>query len=306
MTPARAADAGDRVRAYRGGVRFLLRPGWLAFIGVVAAFVVICYTLLAPWQFGREAERDAQQKQIDTSSVTAPAPLDTIVPAGQGVPAALEWRQVTVTGTYLPSGESLVRLRVYDGKPAFEVLTSLRTDDGRLLAVDRGYVTAENGAIVPTIAPPPAGRITLTARLRVDETDPEKRPAFTSDGYRQQYVTDSRTLAAATGLALEPGYLQLAAGQPGVLNPLPVAPEAASTAAPFTNFSYALQWLTFGAIAVFACAYFVRLEMLQRRKGEGRVADRTALRKALAGDDDPAAAPESTETSLDDRYGRRR
>lgn len=304
MTPFRAADAGVPARAYRGGVRFLLRPGWLAFIGVVAAFVVICYTLLAPWQFGREAERDAQQRAIDTASATAPAALGTIVPAGQGVTGGDEWRQVSVTGTYLPQDESLVRLRVYDGKPAFEVLTSLRTDDGRLLAVDRGYVTAENGAIVPAIAPPPAGRITLAARLRLDETDPDKRPAFTSDGYRQQYVTDSRTLAAATGLALEPGYLQLAAGQPGVLNALPVEPDAGAGAAPFTNFSSALQWLTFGAIAVFACAYFVRLELLQRRRGEGRVADRTALRRALAGDDEPPAET-PTETSLDNRYGRR-
>lgn len=313
MTPARAADTVPSARAYRGGVRFLLRPGWLAFIGVVAAFVVVCYTLLAPWQFGREAERDAQQKAIDNASLTAPAPLGTLVPAGQGVTSGVEWRQVTVTGSYLPQDESLVRLRVYEGKPAFEVLTSVRTDDGRLLAVDRGYVTAESGAVVPTIAPPPAGRVTIAARLRVDETDPDKRPAFTSDGYRQQYVTDSRTLAAATGLALEPGYLQLAAGQPGVLNALPVAPEAAAAAAPFTNFSYALQWLTFGAIAVFACAYFVRLELLQRRQGEGRVAERTALRRALAGDDEPtpAATPEEPtdvgpEVGLEDRYGRRR
>ena len=309
MTPARAADADSSARAYRGGVRFLLRPGWLAFIGVVAAFVVICYTLLAPWQFGREAERNAQQKAIDTSSVTAPVPLGTLVPAGQGVTAGIAWRQVTVTGSYLPDDESLVRLRVYDGKPAFEVLTSLRTDDGRLLAVDRGYVAAENGAIVPAVAAPPTGRVTLTARLRLDETDPDRRPVFTSDGYRQQYVTDSRTLAAATGLTLEPGYLQLAAAQPGVLNPLPVEPDAGGGSAPFTNFSYALQWLTFGAIAVFACAYFVRLELLQRRKGEGRVAERTALRRALAGDDEAAPAPAPgtpAPVSPEDRYGRRR
>jgi cytochrome oxidase assembly protein ShyY1 len=288
-------------------VRFLLRPGWLAFIAVVAAFVVCCYTLLAPWQFGREAERDAQQKLIDTASVTAPVPLGTLVPAGEGVAPGIEWRQVTLSGTYLPADESLVRLRVYDGKPAFEVLTALRTDDNRLLAVDRGYVTAANGAVVPPIAEPPAGRVTVTARLRLNETDPDKRPIFEADGYKQQYVTDSRSLARATGLALEPGYLQLAADQPGVLNPLPVSPEAAASGAPFTNFSYALQWLTFGAIAVFALVYFVRLEMLQRRKGKGRIVERTALRRALAGDDLPVTPePEAPAgTPLSDRYGRR-
>ncbi len=287
-----------RASAYRGDVRFLLRPGWLAFIAVVAGFVVCCYALLAPWQFGREAERDAQQKAIDASYATPPAPIGTLVPAGQSVTAADEWRQVTVTGSYLPADESLVRLRVYDGKPAFEVLTPVRTDDGRLLAVDRGYVTAGNGAVVPPITAPPPGRVTITARLRLDETDPESRPVFSADGHRQQYVTDSRTLAAATGLVLEPGYLQLSAGQPGVLAALPVAPDAGSGGAPFTNFSYALQWLTFGAIAVFALAYFVRLELLQRRKGASRAVERTALRRALAGED------EQHETPLNERYGR--
>jgi cytochrome oxidase assembly protein ShyY1 len=271
------------------GVRFLLRPGWLAFIALVAGFVVCCYALLAPWQFGREAERDAQQKAIDTSYATPPAPIGALVPAGQGVTAGVEWLQVTVTGTYLAADESLVRLRVYDGKPAFEALTPIRADDGRLFVVDRGWVTAGNGAVVPPIAAPPDGKVTITARLRLDETDPQNRPVFTADGRRQQYVTDSRPLAAETGLAIEPGYLQLAPEQPGVLNPLPVAP--ASGGAPFTNFSYALQWLTFGAIAVFAMVYFVRLEMLQRRKGRSRVEERSELRKALAGDDDPPHAP---------------
>ena len=269
-------------------MRFLLRPGWLALIAVAVGFAVACYTLLAPWQFGREAERDAQQQAIDASYRTAPVPLGELVPAGAGVAPAVEWRQVTVSGQYLAEAEALVRLRIFDGKPAFEVLTPLRTDDGRLLLVDRGFVATEAGVTAPAV-PPPAGPVTVIGRLRVDETDPQQRPVFDEGGRRQLYVADSRTVAAATGLALEPGRLQLNADQPGVLAPVPVAPNTG--AAPFTNFSYALQWLTFGAIALFALAYFIRLEVLQLRGGR-RAADRSAVRRALAGDDpdpwDPA------------------
>jgi hypothetical protein len=74
-----------------------------------------------------------------------------------------------------------------------------------------------------------------------------------------------------------------------VLAPLPVAPDAAQSAAPFTNLSYALQWLTFGAIAVFALVYFVRLEMLQRKPHDApprRNTRRAVLRRELAGEDD--------------------
>jgi cytochrome oxidase assembly protein ShyY1 len=280
-------------------VRFLLRPGWLALIAVVIGFVVACYALLAPWQFGREAQRDAQQQAIDASYRIPPAPLAELVAPGAGVTSDVEWRQVTVTGQYVPEGEALVRLRVVAGQPAFEVLTPFRTDDGRLVTVDRGSVTAPSGSEVPAFAPAPTGDVTLTARLRADERDPRDRPVLDAGGHRQLYAADSQVLAAATGLALEPGFLQLNADQPGVLTPVEVAPTTGG-GAPFTNFSYALQWLTFGAIALFALVYFVRLELMQRRKGGDRAADKAALRRALAGDDD-----EPGETPLADRYGRR-
>jgi cytochrome oxidase assembly protein ShyY1 len=295
-------------------VRFLLRPGWLAFIAVVLGFVVACYTLLAPWQFDREAQRDAQQQAIDAARAFPAVPLGELVPPGADVRADVEWRRVTVSGEYLPEAQGLVRLRVVDGRPAFEVLTPLRTTEGRLLTVDRGAIASEGGTEVPEIAAPPPGQVTLTGRLRTDERDPEDRAAFEADGHRQLYAANSQILAAATGLALEPGFLQLAAGEPGVLDPIPVEPP--SGAAPFTNLSYALQWLTFGAIALFALAYFVRLEMLQRRTGDRR-AERTALRKALAGEgagSEPDPAPDgsaaagsdsSDETPLAERYGRR-
>ncbi len=267
-------------------MRFLLRPGWLALIALVVGFAVAAFTLLAPWQFGREEQRDAQQRAIDTATALAPVQLAELVPPGDAVAREDEWRQVSVSGSYVPDGEGLVRLRVVDGQPAFEVLTPFRIDDGRLVVVNRGSVTAESGSAVPDYPPPPAGTVTLTARLRLDETDPQGRAAIESDGHRQVYAADSRALAAATGLALEPGFLQITAGQPGVLRPLDVAPTSGGEA-PFTNFSYALQWLTFGVIALFALGYFVRLELLQRDIKRGRRAERTALRRALAGDDEP-------------------
>lgn len=262
-------------------MRFLFRPGWLAFVAVVLGFVVACYTLLAPWQFGREAERDAQRATIDAATAVPPMPLaDLVGPAG--VPRDLQWRRVELTGTYLPEGEALVRLRVVDGRPAMEVLTPFRTADGTVITVNRGTVASADGRTVPEFAAPPAGSVTLVGRLRVDQTDPNGRPTLEADGHRQLYAPDSAVLGRITGLPLVPGFVQLVAGEPGVLDPLPVEPSTGG--APFTNLSYALQWLTFGAIALFALIWFVRLEVLQRRNS-GRAPDRTALRRALSGDE---------------------
>jgi cytochrome oxidase assembly protein ShyY1 len=270
-------------------VRFLLRPGWLAFIALVVGFAVACYTLLAPWQFGREQQREAQERAIAASNATAPVPLAELMPAGAEVPADLEWRQVVLTGTYLPDAEAVVRLRTFAGNPAVEVLTPMRLDDGRVVTVDRGYAPVDGGQATATYPAPPAGTVTVTARLRPDQSDPSKRPPVRGEGPPQLYAADSRVLGATVESALppntvlSPGILQLAAGQPGVLAPVEVAPTVASTA-PFTNFSYALQWLTFGLIALVALGYFIRLEMLQRRGGERR-GTRADVRRALAGDD---------------------
>lgn len=259
-------------------MRFLLRPGWLALIAAVLAFVVACYTFLAPWQFGREEQREAQQAAIEQATATPPAPLAEVAP--DGVTPGVEWRRVVLTGSYLPEAQGLVRLRVVDGRPAVEVLTPFRTTDGRVLVVDRGTVETTSGGVTPDIAAPPAGEVEIAGRLRVDQTDPEGR-VLREGGAVQLYAVDTRLLAGATGLPLETGWLQLAEGQPGVLAPLPVEPDAGG--APFTNLSYALQWITFGLIALVALGYFIRLEVLQR---SGKRVDRTELRRALSGDDE--------------------
>jgi len=269
-------------------VRFLLRPGWLAFIALVVGFAVACYALLAPWQFHREEQREAQERAIATADATPPVPLGQLVPPGAAVTPDLQWRQVTVTGSFLPDAEAVVRLRSVDGKAAVEVLTPMQLDDGRVVAVDRGLapVTDAGAATYPA---PPAGTVTLTARLQPDQPDPSQRPVVRGEGPPQLYATDSRVLATTAGLDLVPGVLLLAADQPGVLAPVPVGPTVAD-AAPFTNFSYALQWLTFGLIALVALGYFIRLEMLQRRPG-GRRSRRAEMRRALAGDDVTVDAP---------------
>lgn len=260
-------------------MRFLLRPGWIALIVGVLAFVVACYALLAPWQFGREDERDAAQRAIDTANATPAVPFGTLVP-GDRVPDDAVWRKVMLTGEFLPRSEVLVRLRTLDGGPAMDVLTPMRLTDGRVVAVDRGSVPGVDGAL-PTYPAPPSGQVTVEGRLRLDETDPNGRAAIRNARVPQVYAMDSRSLAAVTGLTPVQGVVTLAEGTPGVLRAVPA--EAPAGGAPFTNFSYALQWLTFGAVAIVALGIFIRLELLQRK---GTRMTRGSLRDALAGRDE--------------------
>ncbi|WP_344072973.1 SURF1 family protein, partial [Prauserella alba] len=165
-----------------------------------------------------------------------------------------EWRRVIVEGTYLPDDEVIARLRTVQGEPAFEVLTPLRTIDGPTVLINRGFVRPANDTGVPDFAAPPQGRVTVEARVRIDENDPSNRDAFadeTTDGRLHSYSVDSRVVARATDLDIKPGYYQLEPGEPGVLTALPL-PQL--QAGPY--FSYALQWIAFGAMALLGWLYF--------------------------------------------------
>ncbi len=240
-------------------LRLLLRPGWLALTALVLIFAAVCFTLLAPWQFRRHEERSTTNDAIDHAANARPADLETLLPGGVAPGPGTEWRTVRVTGEYLADHEVVARLRTVLGEPAFEVLTPFRTTGGVTVLVDRGFVRPEQGnekVVVPDIAAPPAGTVTVTARLRVDERDPRDRRAGSEGGRPQVYAVGAGVVARATGLDIRPGYLQLADGAPGVLSPLPL-PEL--QAGPFL--SYALQWITFGVMAVLAWLYFTWREI---------------------------------------------
>jgi cytochrome oxidase assembly protein ShyY1 len=273
---------------YRDGMqwRFLLRPGWLALTAVVICFAVVAFTVLAPWQFRRAAERAERNAAIESSFDTPPRPLRDVLAAHAAPTQGTEWRPVTLTGRYLRDAELIVRLRTVLGEPAYEVLVPFQLVDGSTMLVNRGYLRPAEGVRVPDYPPVPDGEVTVTGRLRADEPDPHGGDVVQRDGHRQVYAVSTRTVSAVTGLPLEPGYVQLLEGAPGVLSALPL-PQLS----PGPSFAYALQWIAFGTMAPLGLAYFTWREATQRRREDSVEADA----------DDPHDPPVIV---LADRYGR--
>ena len=101
---------------------FLLRPGWVALAVVVIAFTYLCFSVLAPWQLGKNTKTSRENDQIQQSLTTAPVPLKTLLPQQDSSAPDAQWRRVTATGHYLADKQVVARLRVADGNPALEVL----------------------------------------------------------------------------------------------------------------------------------------------------------------------------------------
>lgn len=267
---------------------FLLRPGWLALALVVAAFAYLCFTVLAPWQLGKNTTTSRENNQIAASLTAEPVPVTRVLPEQNSTASDQQWQRVTATGHYLPNTQVLARLRSVDGQPAFEVLAPFVVDNGPTVLVDRGYVRPLQGSLVPPIPPPPTETVTLTARLRDPEPAVEGKDPFREGGVQQVYSISTQQVATVTGVELTGSYLQLVEDQPGGLGTIAL-PHL--DAGPFL--SYGIQWIAFGIIAPIGLGYFIVSEIKVRRREK-------------AGAEARPAGPVTTEEKLADRYGRRR
>ncbi|GAA4754180.1 SURF1 family protein [Gordonia alkaliphila] len=269
-------------------LRTFLRPGWILSTVLVGIFVALCFLILAPWQLDKNTDTERRNNLIRSATETAAVPLEELVPVGGTLDDADQWREVTMTGHYLTDQQIVMRLRSVAQRPAAEVMTPFQiAGTDRVVLVDRGWVRPEvDGAVILPGAPPE--QVTIHARLHDSEgTSVGKEPRMesltpggTGDKVLTAYTTDTAALSAASGLALDPFYVQLVPDQPGGLGAIEL-PQLES--GPYLG--YGLQWLAFGIMAPLGVAYFVWAEVKHRR----------ALRRNDDGTQAPAGEPtEST------------
>jgi cytochrome oxidase assembly protein ShyY1 len=242
-------------------LRFLATPRWIALEIAVIAFTLACYFLLAPWQFSRSDQHDAQMAAVAAAVAAPPADVDELLSTTRQPDAGTQWRLATATGHFDAQHQSYVRLRQdNDGQPAYEVVAPFVTASGTVL-VDRGYVpyqaVQESTLGLPEL---PTGTVTVTGRVQPDQTDPRGRPPVSvPDGHTAYTAAGSDILDNIPELAGGPvyrGFLQLTEDSPGVIDA--IALPQGDNSRPF--FSYAIQWLSFGAIAILGFGYFVYRE----------------------------------------------
>jgi cytochrome oxidase assembly protein ShyY1 len=264
----------------------------------VIIFAGACFWILSPWQFGRNAERSAQNSEVINAENDPPVPLTGLLSIGQEPSARDDWREVTMSGHYLPGGEAVARLRQVLDQPADEILTPFQLDGGRIMLVDRGWVAPNNGQI-PHYAPAPTRHVTITARMHPEESNPDKAP-LTQQGHREVYSVNTTVVSNVTGLHVEPGYFALVASQPGVLQVLPL-PQIDS--GPFL--SYAFQWIVFGVMALFGLGYFTWREIQPGGALTPEARARRRAEKAARAAADPAAASQDERPPASRVRGRR-
>lgn len=268
-----STEARYGARRQPRGWRQFLTPKWVVSLVLVVGFSALALSVLAPWQLGKNDQIVERNARIEAASETDPVPISELLDGG-GFDADDEWRRVTLSGSFLPEDEAVLRLRPVNGNPAVQALTPFELDGGETILVNRGYLPTA-GSDIPSIEPAPPGRTELLAVARKNEPRPETPARVGEKTAGSVEVTGINTgqIAEATGLELADDYVQLSEEQPAALNPVPIPQLNRGS-----HLSYGFQWIAFGIMAPLGLGYLAYAEIRERRrvKNEGRELDEAA------------------------------
>jgi cytochrome oxidase assembly protein ShyY1 len=227
------------------GWGFVIGRRWMGYVAIAIGFAILC-TFFGMWQWDRRNEAVRENDQIAANYDHTPVPLTTALPRAGSFRDDQTWLRVTMTGRYDTAAQLLVRNRVHNGQPGFEVLTPLVTESGRAFVVDRGWVPTGNAQDYPDHVPaPPSGDVTVVVRLQGDEPHIPGRsdPAHTDE---IQSVTLSDVAAKVDHPIWTGAYGQLASESPAPTQAAPLGWDRPS-ADTGLHLSYFIQWFMFAA-----------------------------------------------------------
>ncbi|GHA73266.1 SURF1 family protein [Cognatilysobacter bugurensis] len=238
------------------------RGRWFAVLAVALAVAGAAFVALGIWQLQRMQWKRELIERVE-SRVGAPP---VAMPARARWPAVdaegHEYQRAQVSGEYLPGAEVRTQALTELGAGSW-VLTALRTGQGDIVFVNRGFVpTGAEHAAAPT------GPISTTGLLRLSEP----RGGFlrrNDAAAGRWYARDVQAISRALGLpAASTAPFFIDAERTG---PQPDWPRAGMTVVRFRDphLTYALTWFALAALTAWAGLRLRRLD----RVDAGRRAD---------------------------------
>jgi cytochrome oxidase assembly protein ShyY1 len=242
---------------------------WAPWLALVVVFA-IATTLLSWWQFSRREEKVQKIQLVIENYDAKVVPLDEIDwshdEAGNPIN---EWRQVSVTGHYLPEQALLVRNRPLSGSAGFLQLVPFELQTGQILIVERGWLRADSDITKPESNPLPNSDLrTLTLRLRPSEPDLGKKSVP-----GQVASIDLNEVQRLVSPAVVADYYGRLVSEDPASSELPIAMPKPSLDEG-NHLSYALQWLLFGIMAFGAFIWAYRNDKRVRLEAQGVISSK--------------------------------
>lgn len=245
-------------------IRRMFSLKWLITTLLVFAGTALCIRL-GIWQLDRLDQRRAFNHQVESMKAAIPLDLNQTIPEDI---ASMEWRAVSVTGTYDFENQIAIRNQYNDGLYGYHLITPLlfETSNGssqpEAVLVDRGWISADgNSSPEDWRAYDEAGRVTVAGQIRLGQT----KPAI--GGVADALPVDGSKLAVWNNFDIEKMsgqfpypilsvYIQPDIEESDNTPPIPYQPIIELTEGP--HFGYALQWFTFATILFFGYPFYLR------------------------------------------------
>lgn len=269
--PVAIDEVTDAPRDGGGSWGFAARPWWIVSHLFVLALVVAMVSA-GFWQLRRLDERRARNAELVDRLAEPEVPIGELVPS-TGVPPSgeeMEDRRVTATGRYRGDERVLIRGRSLNDAPGSWVVVPLELDDGRVVAVNRGWIRNDGRFTeVPDDYVAPEGEVTVTGLTHPTEQRGSLGAIDPAQG----------TLTSLARLDLErydqqvdgdllPVWVQLTESEAAAPDPSPELLDPPVTDDEGTHLSYAVQWFTFSTIALVGYPFILRKVARERAGGD--------------------------------------
>ncbi len=244
------------------------KPLWVRWLALVL-FVAVLGTVfvnMGDWQLRRLTQRKASNHIILTNEAKPVAPFDSIFTAPIG--KAMEWRRVSVTGTYDPTHQYVVRYRDNGGASGYEVVTPLHATSGKTVLIDRGFVAVDKGtAIASSAPPPPTGQVSVVGRVRRSEAG-HLNAITPVDGSMR--LINAYAVATTLPYPVVDGYIDVLTQTPAraAMFETKELPEISDG----PHFWYAVQWFMFTGIGLAGIVVFIRGDLRERKTAKAEQA----------------------------------
>jgi cytochrome oxidase assembly protein ShyY1 len=236
---------------------------------------------LSTWQFSRREEARVEIERVLANYNSSPIPLESALPQLDSFSDDDKWIPVVISGEYLPEDQLIVRSRPREQVAGVEVLTPLKTSEGNVFIIDRGWLPANADPESPYVIPePPTGEVTVIARLKAGEPSIPGREMTNG----QVATIELSLIEEVIGLPTYTGaYGLLDSEVPAPIEdaPLPALKPSLDEGA---HLSYAFQWIMFGILAFIGLGWAVRNELRIRNADtvEGQARQAALARKRAA------------------------
>ncbi len=244
---------------------------------LVVVGAVVC-ARLGVWQLDRLKQRQASNAHIYALQAMEPVKLPS-----DSVPEDLpnmEYRAITVTGTYDSAHQLVLRNQYYNSQVGYVLVTPLVMKDGEAVLVDRGWIPAggnDNPAGWAKYNVP--GQVTVSGVIRDSQTenaflgqaDPTLTPGQKS--LDQWIFLNVGRIAQQIPYQVLPVYVQQNADPSRTTPPIPLPVELDLSDGP--HLGYAIQWFSFATIMLVGYLYYVRRQETTKTHETQLLSDRT-------------------------------